>query len=309
MNPDIFAEWFRRQGHSVIKTESSYWTNFGPRVYQAFPYHWQIDPTEHELKALLSEHRVIALRYSTPITAPHGCLSYHVIYESTTYDIDDLSKKARYDVRKGLEYATYEQISLKQLATEGWRIRKDTLVRQGRPHAEEQDWWEKLCYSAEDLPGFEAWGVFHNKQIIAALLGFTCDDCFYLLYQQSSTDHLRHGINNALAYVVTYNALNQPGIARVFYGLHSLDAPESVDKFKFRMNYEASPVRQRVVFHPWLTPFFNPASHRILKTITNWRPANLTFAKTEGMIRFYLEGKRPLSEQFVPEALADKQLT
>ncbi len=307
MNPDIFAEWFRRQGYNVIRTERSYWTNSGPRVYQAFPYHWQIKPTEREITAFLRQNNAIGLRYSTPITAPIGMLSYHVIFSSKTYELQDLPKKARYDVRKGCEYASYVQIPLKRLAIEGWAIRHDTLLRQGREGAETQNWWETLCYSAEDLPGFEAWGAIYENQLVAGLLAFSCDDCFYILYQQSLADHLQYGINNALAYVVTRDAIERPSINQVFYGLHSLDAPEGVDKFKFRMNYVAEPVRQRVVFHPWLKPVFGQTTHNVVSKLASWS-GSPALAKMEGVIRFYHQGKLPLEKQSRPQALENLRI-
>lgn len=306
MNPHTFAEWFRRQGYCVIRTHSSYWTNSGPRVYQAFPYHWQIEPSEYELREFLGSNRAIGLRYSTPLTSSVGQISYHVIYRGDTYDIEDLPKKARYDVRKGLEYATYKQISLNRLAVDGWTIRTDTLIRQGRQKAETQRRWEKLCYSAVGLPGFEAWGADHEGQLVAGALAFICDDCFYILYQQSLAEHLKYGINNALAYVITRDALDRSGINQVFYGLHSLDAPESVDKFKLRMNYSAEPVRQRIMFHPWVNPFVNSVSHAIAKRAAQ-RTHSPILAKMEGMMRFFREGKRPLEEQSLPRALESQE--
>lgn len=302
MNPNILAEWFRRQGHNVIRTQSSYWVNSGPQVYQAFPFHWQIQPTESELHELLQRHRIIALRYSTPVSTPTGKFSYHVMIEGDEYPLENLAKKARYDVRKGLEYASYERIPLKRLAEEGWTIRHDTLVRQKREGAETQTWWKNLCLGAEGLEGFEAWGVLRDGCLIAGLLAFTCDNCFCIFYQQSFADHLQFGINNALTFVVTDDAIRRPNIKRIFYGLHSLDAPESVDKFKFRMNYIAQPVRQRVVFHPWVRPLLTPKTHALIKWLAK-RTGHSTFAKVEGMARFYLEGKLSLDEQYAPEVL------
>lgn len=303
MNPDILAEWFRRQGHTVIRTQSSYWVDSGPRVYQAFPYHWQIEPEEIELYELHQRHHAIGLRYSTPVSSPVGQISYHVVYEGDEYSLESLVKKARYDVRKGIEYASYERIPIKQLAEDGWSIRYDTLVRQGREGAEKQSWWKNLCLIAEELSGFEAWGVLHNGHLIAGLLAFTCDDCFSILYQQSLANHLQYGINNALTYTVTTDAIRRSNIHRIFYGLHSLDAPSSVDEFKFRMGYSPKPVRQRVEFHPMIAPLFNSLTHRSLKSIINFRPQNRTLAKAEGLVRFYLEGQRPLEQQTYPEAL------
>jgi hypothetical protein len=303
LRPDIFAEWLRRQGHRVIRTPSSYWCQIGPRILQAFPYHWLIAPEDEELYELLSENKAIGLRYSTSFDSGLGAASYHVVCVGREYSLSTLPKKARYDVRKGLKSVSIEPISFSRLATEGWQLRADTLARQGRVGAENRDWWETLCRSADRLPGFETWGAIADGQLVASLLAFSCDDCCSILYQQSLTKYLSSCVNNSLTYVFTSEVLKRPNTTWLFYGLHSLDAPSSVDQFKFRMRYTAKPVRQRVVFHPWLTPVFNRVSHTLARQLLRWRPGQPTLAKTEGLLRFYLEGKRPLNEQTWPECL------
>ena len=64
----------------MARTESSYWVNLGKRVYQAFPYHWLIRPAEAELQEFIQSQKALALRYSTPLEAPVGCVSYHATY-------------------------------------------------------------------------------------------------------------------------------------------------------------------------------------------------------------------------------------
>jgi hypothetical protein len=123
----------------------------------------------------------------------------------------------------------------------------------------------------------------------------------------SHRDFLQLKVNNALSFGITTEALNRPAVERIFYGLHSLDAPASLDEFKFRMGYAARPVRQRVVFHPLAKPFVNRASHGLLRRLLKWRPGHPTLAKAEGMVRFYLEGRRPLAEQSWPEVLVNKK--
>jgi hypothetical protein len=71
------------------------------------------------------------------------------------------------------------------------------------------------------------------------------------------------------------------------------------------MGYTARPVRQRVVFHPWLSPLFNRASHTAIRQALRLRPGSPSLAKAEGMLRFYLEGQRPLHEQHWPECLSE----
>jgi hypothetical protein len=309
MNAEVFAEWMHRQDHQVIRTASGQWAQVGPRIYQAFPFHDLIAPDDGELDQLLLDHQAIGLRYSMPWDGRQGVASYHVVYSGECYALGDLSKKARYDVRKGLRIASVEPISFSRAARDGWELRAETLERQGRSTAETREWWQRLCHSADGLAGFETWAAISEGRLVASLIAFTCDDCCSILYQQSRTEFLSMGVNNALVSVFSSEALERPGIDRIFYGLHSLDAPPSVDRFKFRMGYAAKPVRQRVVFHPWLRPLVNGAGHAMLARLVRWQPGNPTLAKAEGMVRFYLEGRRPLCAQNWPEPLSDRRTT
>lgn len=304
----VFAEWMRRQGYQVIETASSYWSIAGRRIYQAIPYYGIITPSEEEVRELLLQDKMIALRYSTPLDATLGALSYHVVYEKSEYSQKDLPKKARHDVKKGLSVATIEPISFSRLATEGWELRCDTLIRQQRVGAETEAWWKKLCQTADELQVFEAWGAIVDGKLAACLLGFHCDDYYCVLYQQSRTDYLRFGVNNALTYVITSEVLLRPEARHIFYGLHSLDAPTSVDEFKFRMGYQAKPVRQRVVFNPFFRPLVNQFSHGLLRVALRLRPQSHLFSKAEGMFRFYLNGKLPLALQPPLEPLANLEM-
>jgi hypothetical protein len=299
----IFAEWMRRQGHSIIETPSSYWTIAGTRAYQAIPYYGLITPSEEEVQELLLQNRAFALRYSTSVDAPLGALSYHVVYERSEYSLKNLPKKARYDVKKGLSVANIEPIPFARLATDGWKLRLDTLIRQGRKGAETESWWQKLCQTAEELQAFEAWGAIVDGKLVACLLSFQSDDYYCILYQQSHSDFLRFGVNNALAYTVTSEVLLRPEAKHIFYGLHSLDASESVDEFKFRMGFQAKPVRQRVEFYPHLRPFVNKFSYKLLKIGHDIQPNNHLLSKAEGMFRFYLNGKLPVTLQVPPVPL------
>lgn len=65
---ETFAIWLRRQGHSVLRTRSTYWHSEGWGVYQQFPYHQLIEPSAEELDYLFFDKRVMAVRYSEPIT-------------------------------------------------------------------------------------------------------------------------------------------------------------------------------------------------------------------------------------------------
>lgn len=300
MNAENFAEWLRRQGHFVIKSESSYWYNAGPRVMQAFPYHWLITPSEDEINTLMRKNKLMALRYSTKLDAPIGTISYHAVYEEPDYKIEDLDRRSRQNVRKGLNNCVVEPISFERLAEEGWELEKDTLDRQDREGQYGHEEWRNRCLAAGEIPGFEAWGAIINGELAASLLSFQSGDCCELIFQQSRRKYLNDRANNALTFFVSQTMSRRSDIHSIFYALHSLDAPPEIDEYKFRMNYKPKPVKQRVAFNPLITPFVTGFSHKVIKWLHDKRPQSRQLAKAEGLFRFYLQGKLPISRQDWP---------
>jgi hypothetical protein len=304
VNADTFAEWLRRQGHGVVRTPSSYWYDAGPRVYQAFPYHWLIQPSAQEVRRLMLLRGIAALRYSAPLAATSGAVSYHVVLNGP-YHLEMLRAQARNGVRRGLNHFQVERIAFERLAAEGWVLQRDTLERQGRIKSMSQAQWQRTCRAAEGLPGFEAWGAIHEGELAAALLTARIDDTCYVPYALSHSNFLREHVNNALFYAVSCDMLARDGVARIFFTLQSLDAPESVDDFKFRMSFTAKPVRQRVVFHPALRPLAGSRTHAVVLRLLGRHPDGPVLAKAEGMLRFLIQGKRPLDAQEWPACLAE----
>ena len=293
MNAEIFAEWMRRQGHQVYRTASSYWYEAGPRVLQAFPYHWLITPDEKEIRELLVEQKIAALRYSMPLRSRRGKVSYHVVLHKP-YQLEALKSQTRNGIRRGLSHFQVEQISFEQLATEGWTLQQDTLDRQDRLRSMTQEEWEQICRSAEDLPGFEAWAAISNGELAGALIICRIDDVFNVPYAMSHSRFLCDHVNNAVFYSVSRDMLEREGVKGIFFTVQSLDAPANVDEFKFRMGFEPKAVRQCVDFHPFLNPFATPAVHALTKKLLQRDPSNSMLAKAEGMLRFHVEGKREL---------------
>src|SRR3990172_4504361 len=190
VNAQVFADWLRQQGHRIIRTENASWYDAGPRVFQAFPYHQVIRPPEEELAAFLRRQGAIALRYSTPLDAPVGRVSYHVVCENRAYDMPALERRARQGVRHGLERCRVEAIPLDRLAREGWQLEAETCQRQGREVPSSEEAWRRRCRVAASLPGFEAWGALVDGRLVASLLAVQIDDCYELLTQQCLTPFL-----------------------------------------------------------------------------------------------------------------------
>jgi hypothetical protein len=303
MNAEQLSEWFRRQGHKVYRTKSSYWFDAGPGVFQAFPYHRLISPSKREINALMLRHGIVGVRYSSPLGTPGGRISYHVLARRP-YELGLLKSQARNGVKNGLKHFTIGQIAFERLATEGWLLQQDTLARQGRLRSMNQNRWERLCRSANGLPGFEAWAASSNGELAAALIVCRMEDFFYVPYSLSHTRFLTNHPNNALFYAVTSNLLAREGVQAVFFTVQSLDAPANVDEFKFRMGLKPEPICQCIDFSPVLRPFAKPRLHSVVQKLLRRYPSSSGFAKAEGMLRFYLEASRPFDEQEWPDCVA-----
>lgn len=303
-----FIEWFQRRGLRVYQTQSSFWYEQAPLVLQAIPWHSRISPSEDELRKLLTDNRLLAAKYSTSLDAPLGMLSYHVVFSGSSYDISSVSASIRSKVRAGLRACEIKQIPLERYANESWMLQKDTMSRQGQPYRIAERAWNVTCQSAIGLSGFESWGAEVGGKLVAALLLCTLGDTALMIYQQCLRAYLPLKVNNALIFEVTKALTSRPGLKNIHYGLHSLDASPDIDLFKFRMGYRAYRVRQRVVLAPPVSPLFGKLIHRVVRTLSRAMPSISQLTKTEGMLRFYIQGFKPVAEQSLPEAVSKYEI-
>jgi hypothetical protein len=289
MNPEIFAEFLARQGHHIVKTQSCYWYNAQPGFYFYFPYHRLICPSEEELRRIIPGERCIGMRFFMPMDGI-GANSYMIVCSNKNYDLPALESKSRNQTRRGLENLEIKQISIKDLIKLGNTLNIDTVKRQGRnPGIWSDHKWRQYCSAMEGLDGFEAWGAFAEGKLASFIIGFQMEDHFTFLHQSSATEYLRLYPNNALAFTVTKHKLALPEVNTVSYGPQSLDAPESLDTFKFNLGYQKRPMKQRIIFNPLVRPFIGSVLHKTMQTAIKVIPQSDTLRKVEGVIRFYRE--------------------
>jgi hypothetical protein len=295
-------EWLERRRLHVYETQSSFWCCLAPMAVQAIPWHLEISPSEDELRDLLTANHLLAARYSTSLDSPFGALSYHVIFSGSAFDISSVNKSERGKVRAGLRECEVKQIPLDRYARESWELQADTMSRQGQRNRVSEKIWTIACQSAIGLAGFEAWGAEIDGKLGAAMLLCILGDTAVLIYQQSLRSYLPKKINNALIFEVTKSLASRPGLQKIHYGLHSLDASPDIDRFKFRMGYRPYKIRQRVVFSPLVSPLTG-VTHNIVRALKRAMPRNSKLAKAEGMVRFYIQGLKPAGQQSWPEVV------
>jgi hypothetical protein len=286
--PEVYAEWLRLQGTKVLRTPSTFWSAEWPGVFQAFPYHLLIQPSEDELSSLFRRERAMVLRYSAPADGGLGSISHHVVYGRGGYGFEHLGQRTRKNIRRGLRNCRVAPIPMERAAEEGWLLHVDTLSRQGRRRAWTRESWRDRLLSAAKLPGFEAWGATVGDKLAAYALVFQMEDWFYILDQKSLVEYLSLDVNKALMFTVTGELLGRPGISSVLYSVESLDARESLEDFKLHMGFIRKPVRQCIAFHPYISPLVNAFTHSAVRALVKCMPGSRQLTKAEGIMRFYL---------------------
>ncbi len=248
---DVYADFLRAIGHSVIQTASAFWFDVHSHSFLAFPYHHSIEPAKDELKELFRS--AVMLRY---VSKSSGVESYYIACDQKPYTLNSLTSKARNQTRRGLENWNVEQVGCDWLALYGERLNADTLLRQGRRQSEfDQQRWQRFCKEAAARSGFEGWAAVAKGKVGAVALSFMMGDVAYIFLQRSSGSELGTYPNNALSFRMTEELLARPSIRMVFYGLRPLAASSNLDHFKLGMGYREVPVKECFSIAPRFKPF------------------------------------------------------
>jgi hypothetical protein len=289
MNAAGFAEFWRLQGHRVIKTESCYWYSPQPLFFMSLPYHRRMTPSRSELAHVLLGGPSVAVRFPTPPdgTGKEGGL---FVCSDRGYDFHALQPRTRTATRRGLEKCRIEPVDFTYLAEHGHSLNVETFIRQGRAaQTISQRQWRRYCKAANEIPGFEAWGAFVHGDLVAFMMTALVEDCFSILHASSATEYLEYHPNNALVFTVTKLKLSSPEVGFVSYGLKSLDDTPGLNRFKLHMGFELKPFKECIVFNPLLQPFLLFGGRTVIEWMARrhpesdlWRKASRTLRLTTG---------------------------
>lgn len=292
-----FAHFLSATGHRVLRGAGTYWYDASPGFFLATPSHRLLTPTDDALRALWRFQPCAGLRFSAPLDGP-GKLSYQIVCDDRSYDVDRLSSNVRSKVRRGLRRCTIAPLSFDVIAAQGLAADRDTLARQGRAVRLTESAWARYWAAAAAAETMEGWGAMVGDELAAFLVTVRQDDCVEFLLARSRTDRLDAYPNNALVFEVARLMLRERGVRQITFGLESLEAVDALDEFKFGMGFRTAPLRQRVVFHPVVRRVLAaPAPRRALARFAAGRgPRGGFWQKAMGLLRFAEEGGdlRPL---------------
>ncbi len=258
----------------------------------SLPSHRLLAPRPEALRELFAAGGVYGVRFPSPLPSS-GKLSYQIVCDDPGFGLDNLSSNVRSKVRRGLKRCEVRQVSFAELSNLGEAADSDTMARQGRAPKLAGAAWQEYWKAAADTEGMEGWAAFVGGELASFLVTVSFSDGpVEFMLARSRTEHLNSYPNNALIYTCTEEMLCRRGAAKITFGLESLEPVGPLDQFKFSMGFRAEPLRQRVVFHPWLRRFL--ASPAVRGMAYRWGtgrgPEGGFWRKATGLLRFAEEG-------------------
>ncbi|MGB9430437.1 MAG: GNAT family N-acetyltransferase [Gammaproteobacteria bacterium] len=202
-----------------------------------------------------------------------------------------LSGKARNQTRRGLEQCVVREVTFAELAQQGLRLNRETLVRQKRRiSADFDEHWRRYFTAAEEAEGACAWGAFAGERLAAYLIAFEMESVAHVLIVRSSTEHLKIYPNNVLLYGFLQHALGKGGYREVSIGLESIRKDlTSLDHFKRGMGFSEVEIGQRVELAPALARMLpSPILSVLLGIAPVWQHGE-NLDKLAGLLQWYRE--------------------
>jgi hypothetical protein len=289
MKDESFAEFWKLQGHRVVKTSGAFWYDAHPLAYLSIPYHRMLALRRQELLKVWLTGPALIVRYPAA-TADTGRVGGLFVCANRNYDLSALDKKARNQTRRGLENCAIELIDFAQLAEQGYSLVLDTLQRQQRSQDNMPlERWRRYCAAAAQIKDFEAWAAVVKGRLAAFLVTALIEDCFSILYQSSATAELDCHPNNALVFDVVRRKLAAAEVSYVSYGLKSIDTTGRLDHFKQQLGFELRPFAEHAAVNPMFRPFLYLGGKGFIRQMARRYPEKDLWRKAAQVLNISME--------------------
>lgn len=154
--------------HDMLNHNGIKWIDYHGALIPDVAPHISIDITDQDMRFLLRTSKAYLLRWHTEFDGPPKTDFWHVI-KDRPYDILELSKNMRNQIRKGLRHCTIRKIDAAYLAKAGYPVYRNAMksYKTDLQILDEKEFQENLCRMA-DNNDFEFWGVWSSENNLIA---------------------------------------------------------------------------------------------------------------------------------------------
>lgn len=174
--------------------------------------------------------------------------------DDKNYDIENIkSSRGRRSIRKGLRECTVRKINPKDFTEMAYDVYKKSLLSFGYDNSkiDSKIQFEKNTLRKCNYEGYELWGAFVQKKLVAYATPTIIDNAAILGNTYSDSDFNNQNPNSALFYEITKHFLCERKLSFVSNGHRSLIPHTSINEFLERMGYRKIYGRLNVEFSPF----------------------------------------------------------
>jgi hypothetical protein len=252
LNPLTEAElalWRQKEGARIVRHCGRYWQET-PRGFFS---------TVHLMARLTAEEatRPSALSWGFQSTLTeaglarsNGCIPTHVLTDLGRFDLQNLPKNRRGDLKQCLKKVRIVELTGPQLLREqGWEVVADSLRRVHARHVPARD-----AYQAS----LDSYLVPERRLILAGLVDsrlagyivcYAVDGTAYVERAYYATELLPTNVSTGLLYEFVQICRRCPGIREVVHGLHTAENP-GLTRYKTSLGFVVSRLPARVEINP-----------------------------------------------------------
>ncbi|MFN7933202.1 MAG: hypothetical protein U0R19_07735 [Bryobacteraceae bacterium] len=281
-----FAQHMALRGRHVFEASGCYWQSAGHGMYISLPPQVIREQTAQQTAQLLREAGILGVRF--PSKTREGLAGGLYVFRGPSFHIENLHRNFRQKVRRGLERCEIRELLPGELHDQGLALNIETMGRQGRFDAEFGDprRWSRVVDAVYEVPAMSAIGAFAGGQLAAYVICCREDGCLHIAHQMSRLSDLVDCPNHVLDFVVTRDAIADPGIEFVTMGWASLLSMEGLHVYKTRMGYDFEPHHCVIQIHPRLAPWLAARPVVSLATgLASRAPHHQTIALTATVLR------------------------
>src|SRR5690242_16987058 len=229
MAPQDIITFLKRRGHTVVETRSCWWYNEyrQSRIFQSFPCHRLVDPTEEEVGELFDAlPHAMAIRFPTPMQA-RGKQSYMLTCRRP-YSLAALSANNRSKAKRGLNRCEVRPVSWEELVREAWPAHMDTMKRHGLTPGNSLGFGTEfqLC------PAYASWAAFVAGRLVACVVSLAVAGWVDIMIDRSCCTDLGAYPNSSFVFTVIQRVLSDPSVSAVSCGWECLGSRGSLEQFK-----------------------------------------------------------------------------
>lgn len=291
MTPQQALSYFADAGHAVAEGAGAGWYDVGSGFFMAVPFDQPIDVRLVQQGGFLPP---TALGARFVCLADQGGPAWAVRCAGQDYGIDRLGSNVRSKVRRGLARFVCAPVSAGRLKSEGERLDKETLERQGRYYSSAaKASWERMCNALEKATNADIWGAQTHDELAACLVALRIGNVSHLLILRSRAEHLKDYVNNALLFRYMQQVLAIDKLDYVSFGLEPLgrELPELM-RFKESMGFERVAIQQAVVLAPGLDRLLRSPFGRLATPFSRLMPGQERLAKLASLASYIRKQER-----------------